>query len=294
MEEKIDVRYTFVLMLAICDPTGHVIGTDVAIARRLNMGVEQFQQCVEILMRPDKDSNSKEEDGRRVIASAGERGYKLVNYLTYREMKDEEHRRSYMRDYMQNYREKKAKLAPVKKRKQRLTQAEEEAEGEKEPAGGEPSALPKVRKEADGEHAEFIRRWVALYPQYHDGEEYLLQGAKDGSQLSRLLKSKPKPISDWERCFVAAWEHKDLFNCSSSASIAGFVSRFNEIAAEVRAALRAKAKANGHTPPAARPDYETTEWPAWLKANGHEFREYQFAPDFLKSDFHKDRKAAKV
>jgi len=50
---------------------------------------------------------------------------------------------------------------------------------------------------------------------------------------------------------------------------------------------------NGHAPTPPPVDY-TEEWEAWLKSNGHGFREYQFAPDFLKSDFHKDRKAAKT
>lgn len=50
---------------------------------------------------------------------------------------------------------------------------------------------------------------------------------------------------------------------------------------------------NGHAPTPPPVDY-TEEWKDWLKSNGHEFREYQFAPDFLKSDFHKARKAAKI
>lgn len=160
MEEPIEVRYTFAFMLAICDPTGHVIGTDVAIARRLNMGVPDFQKCIGALMAPDEDSNSKEEEGRRVIPSEGERGYRLVNYLTYRDMKDEEHRRNYMADYMKKYREKKALLTPVKKRKQRLTQAEEEVEAsakEKEEAEFQPPSPPKASP------SEFDEFWQA-YP----------------------------------------------------------------------------------------------------------------------------------
>lgn len=43
--------------------------------------------------------------------------------------------------------------------------------------------------------------------------------------------------------------------------------------------------------PTAKPSYLGIEWPAWLKEKGHKDVEYQFAPDFLKSDFHRDRKA---
>jgi hypothetical protein len=46
MEEGIPVRYTFMMLLAIADPKGYVVGTDVAIARRLNMGAKEFKECL--------------------------------------------------------------------------------------------------------------------------------------------------------------------------------------------------------------------------------------------------------
>lgn len=136
MEEPINVRYTFVMLLAIADPKGYAIGTDVAICRRLNMPVNEFKQCVEILMRPDPDSNSKEEEGRRVILSDGERGYKIVNYLTYREIKDQQERREYMKEYMRSYRGKKPGKRVRNRRKQQLTElTQAEAEGKEEGNG---------------------------------------------------------------------------------------------------------------------------------------------------------------
>lgn len=120
MEEPINVRFTFMLMLAIADPEGYVIGTDVAIARRMNMSVPEFVQCIETLSQPDPASNSKEKDGRRIIPSDGERGYKVVNYVTYRDMKDEKQRRDYMREYMRLYRDGKQPDKKRKPRKQKL------------------------------------------------------------------------------------------------------------------------------------------------------------------------------
>jgi hypothetical protein len=121
MEERMEVRYTFVLLLAIADPTGHVIGTDVAIARRLNMPLDLFLECIDKLGQPDASSNSKDEDGRRVIPSTGERGYRIVNYPKYRDIKDEEDRREYMRKYMQEYRKERS-VNSVNSRKPKLAQ----------------------------------------------------------------------------------------------------------------------------------------------------------------------------
>lgn len=121
MDEDIPVRYCFVMLLAVADPQGYAIGTDVALARRLNMPLQEFKSCIHKLMQPDPDSNSKEEEGRRVIESDCERGYYLVNYTKYRDTRDEEQRREYMREYMRNYREGKG-VTPVNKRKQRKPQ----------------------------------------------------------------------------------------------------------------------------------------------------------------------------
>ncbi len=104
METPIEVRYTFVFLLAIADLTGHVIGTDIAIARRLNMPLEDFQRCIAELGSPDPDSNSAECEGRRVVPSEVERGYRIVNYETYRDIRDAEERRAYMREYMRKRR----------------------------------------------------------------------------------------------------------------------------------------------------------------------------------------------
>ncbi len=166
MEEPIEVRYAFVMLLAICDPTGHVIGTDVAIARRINMPLADFQRCLGTLMEPDEHSNSREEDGRRVVQSDGERGYRVVNYLTYRDMKDEEEKRTYMREYMRKRRETQRSKADVKRCKGGLadvTQAEAEAEAEAVPPEDAPPAalLPKAAKVRAKAKTETDDEWIS-------------------------------------------------------------------------------------------------------------------------------------
>lgn len=146
MEEDIPVRYTFVMLIAIADPLGYVIGTDVAIARRLNMPLQEFERCRNVLMTADIDSNSKEEDGRRIVESDGERGYRVVNYVKYRDMRDEEDRRAYMREYMRRKRSGEPTVVnSVNTCKQKLTLlAKEEADAEAEAKAGGKKNPPKV------------------------------------------------------------------------------------------------------------------------------------------------------
>jgi len=104
MEQPVNVRYCFMMLLALCDVNGDVIGTDVAIARMVNLTTDDFKTCVAALMGPDPDSNSPIEDGRRVIMSPNGRGYHLVNYTAYRSIKTDEEKRAYMREYMRKRR----------------------------------------------------------------------------------------------------------------------------------------------------------------------------------------------
>jgi hypothetical protein len=104
MEQDIKTRYVFMMLLAIADSAGDVIGTDIAIARTLNIPREEFEQAIAALMSPDPESNSPEEDGRRVVSSDAGRGYRIVNYTKYREIKTTEEKREYMREYMRRRR----------------------------------------------------------------------------------------------------------------------------------------------------------------------------------------------
>lgn len=239
MEEDLPVRYCFMMLLAIADPKGYAIGTDIALARRMNMPVEHFKECIAELMKPDADSNSKENDGRRVIESDCERGYFVVNYAKYRDTRDEEHRREYMREYMRKKREPK-QLVNCKQRKPTLAKAEEEVKGV--PAPQEAVNPPKKSPTAEHTpHAEFIHLWTEEYPKHHDGSEYAFNGGRDGKGVKELLQSSKLTPSELVDFAVEAWGKPTGFHCKNAASISGFARDFNDIRHELRAPKNGKA-----------------------------------------------------
>jgi len=137
MEQDVEVRYCFMMLLAIADIEGDVIGTDVAIARQINLDIAIFQRSIEKLMLPDPDSNSPAQEGRRIVKSENGRGYNLVNYCTYRAIKTVEEKRAYMRDYMRERRKPKSindvtSVNICKNPLSDVTHAEAEAEAEAE------------------------------------------------------------------------------------------------------------------------------------------------------------------
>jgi hypothetical protein len=199
MEEPLEVRYSFMMLLAMCDPTGHVIGTDIAIARRMNLPVVEFRKCVEALMQPDPDSNSKEEEGRRVTLSTGERGYFVVNYLTYRDMKTEENRREYMRDYMRKRREAEAVASckqPVKRVKPELAplgHAEGELTAEKE-GGGSAPLPPLAERPSESEFIAECKRH--LVPEWFARDKFL-QKDTAGWEPKGNWRSHVRRVKGW-------------------------------------------------------------------------------------------------
>ena len=203
MEQPIEVRYTFIMLLAIADPTGRVVGTDVAIARRLNMPLDSFVNSVKQLGQPDPDSNSKEEEGRRVIPSDSERGYQLVNYIKYRNLKDEEEKREYMREYMRKRREDEALrktcktvLTDVKN----VTQAEAEADPEEDKNTSTPQTPPAKPQRTSDELPEFLSFWEA-YPRKESKPqaERAFRKAMKLTTLSEILKAIERFREVWKQ-----------------------------------------------------------------------------------------------
>lgn len=222
MEQPIEVRYTFIMLLAIADPTGRVVGTDVAIARRLNMPLDSFVNSVKQLGEPDPDSNSKEEEGRRVIPSDSERGYQLVNYIKYRNLKDEEEKREYMREYMRKRREDEALrktcktvLTDVKN----VTQAEAEAEAEEDKNTSTPQTPPAKPKRTLDESPEFLKFWEA-YPRKEKKPKAAkaFKKALQKTTLEQILKSLEGFKEAWKQsdaCWIphpASWLNDESWN----------------------------------------------------------------------------------
>ena len=73
-----------------------------AIADDIGLTTEEVRDAIDFLMAPDPESRSPDCDGARLTLIAPHRawGWVIVNYAKYRDIRDEEERRDYMRDYM--------------------------------------------------------------------------------------------------------------------------------------------------------------------------------------------------
>ncbi len=137
-----DVLRVWIAMLAKANRTGYVRASVPAMAHLCMVPIERLEQILAILTAPDPYSRTREDEGRRLRASEG--GWQIVNYLAYRNARDEETRREQQREWDRANRPsgharqgKAVRQSPTKsdtsdKDRSDPTQAEAEAEAEAE------------------------------------------------------------------------------------------------------------------------------------------------------------------
>lgn len=114
------VRLVFMDLLVLADKCGIVDMTEDAVARRTNVPLDVVQRAIQTLREPDPQSRTKDHEGRRLllIDEGREWGWKIANYEHYRDIRTEEERREYHKQYKRKQR---AKAKLVNKRKQPST-----------------------------------------------------------------------------------------------------------------------------------------------------------------------------
>jgi hypothetical protein len=86
---------TFQQMIVLCDAEGYVDMTPPAIAARTSIPLDIILKGIELLESPDKYSRTPDCDGRRIELVDPNRpwGWRIVNYLKYRQMASAEDKR---------------------------------------------------------------------------------------------------------------------------------------------------------------------------------------------------------
>lgn len=95
-------RLVWVTLLAMTDERGLVDAPIPAIADRARVSVEACRQAMDKFQSPDPDSRSSEFEGRRIEKTP--EGWRLLNFMKYRNLMSLEHRREYKRLKAAEYR----------------------------------------------------------------------------------------------------------------------------------------------------------------------------------------------
>ena len=112
--ESNETRIVWIAMLAMADRKGRVWGSIPGLANRARVSVDGCRTAIATFLSPDPDSRTKVEEGRRIREIDG--GWQLINYLKYREIRDQETTRELTAERVRKHRAKKPNVTPVTRR----------------------------------------------------------------------------------------------------------------------------------------------------------------------------------
>jgi len=188
----------FTNLIAHADAKGEVDMHPRAIAEEVGLTLDEVKAALLELEAPDLESRSPDEEGRRIIRLDEHRawGWRIVNYLKYRAIRNEDDRREQNRSAQERWRAKNkpesAKVSQQATRKPISAQAEAEAEAEIpsllsqatgfQPPAEKPSALALVDSKPKGlpdcPHAEVLALWAEVLPALPQHNPSLWRGSR--------------------------------------------------------------------------------------------------------------------
>jgi hypothetical protein len=94
-DEDNDTRIVWITLLALSDQHGYVGGSVPGLAHDARISVDGTKRALDILASPDTESRTKDHAGRRI--EVVDRGWLIINYKKFRDLRDDEVRRAYER-----------------------------------------------------------------------------------------------------------------------------------------------------------------------------------------------------
>ncbi len=163
----------FTNLLAHADKEGVADIHPRAISEEVGLSVDQVRVAIGMLESPDEESRSPEEQGRRIVRMDEHRawGWRVVNYLKYRAIRDEDDRREQNRLSQAKWREKNKPASSSvitskpDKPKSAHTEADTEADTDKAPKPSSDADSPDLTVKdliAEGIDSEVAKDWLRV------------------------------------------------------------------------------------------------------------------------------------
>lgn len=103
--EPLETKIVWITMLALADRHGYVGASIPGIASAAGVPLDKAAEAIAKFLAPDEWSRSKDFDGRRI--EEADRGWTILNYERFRDMRDEEARKEYERNRKRESRKRK-------------------------------------------------------------------------------------------------------------------------------------------------------------------------------------------
>jgi len=220
-----DVLRVWIAMLAQCNADGIVRAAAPALANLCMIPIDRMREILLLLESPDPDSRSSGDEGRRIKKIEG--GWQLVNYLAYRNARDQETRREQNRESQRRHRDKVSqgqhlsasvsKVSTVSQSQPASAQAE--AEGEEKRKDTQPTVESPQAAPADAcPHREIIDLYHELLPSLTRVKEWT--PARQAFLRKRWNEKPERQNLDWWRGFFVYVAESD-FLCGRTTGAGG-------------------------------------------------------------------------
>jgi len=190
-------QQVFVCLLAHCDRDGNGEMPVPLIATLTGLDHDTVSGTLAELSSPDPASRSKDEEGRRILLHGNGFGYTVVNYETYRSMRDEEARREQTKHAVRRHRVKVSHGKPdVSHGKPVKAQAEAEAEAEADRSKHLSPATPLTRARWGG----FFDAFWQAYPHVAGRSRRKVAAEAWGRIWPKTLETRDRIMAGIEAC----------------------------------------------------------------------------------------------
>ncbi len=196
-------RIVWITMLALADKRGRIWASVGGLAHSARISMDDAKAAIEKLSSPDDDSRTKTDEGRRIRQIDG--GFEVINYSYYRELRDDDVRAEYMRNYMREYRKDVNTVNNVNSGKPQLAKAEAEAEAYAEKntksAGPAVASIPDQLQAIAG----FISEWEAF--KLHRRQKKAKMTTRAEELMLKKLNERPQSaILALQTAMVRGWQ----------------------------------------------------------------------------------------
>lgn len=191
---------TFQQLVILADADGVVDMTPEVIARRTTIPLEIVTKGLAALERPDPDSRTPDEDGRRIVRLSDTRawGWRIVNYEKYRNIRSAEERRVYHRNYWHKRKTQQTQHSQPPQPKQTKVDVEVEVDVKKKDTVGLAPDILSFRKQAIEILGFLNEKTERNYQPVLANVDIIVARLKDGATLADLRAVVAKKAREWK------------------------------------------------------------------------------------------------
>lgn len=207
--ETAETRLCFVAMLSLADQNGVVRITPDALARYVNVDLDEAELALERLAAPDEDSTSPELDGCRIVPwGDGANTWRLVNYEKYLKKSREEERKDYKREWDRQNADQRHKSGSKRKNPTKPDKPDPENESENESkskAKGNKSIVVLDEIPEVLQNSSFLNAWDEWIA-YRKSKKKPLSDAAKTKQLKLLAQYPSQAVDMIEASIRNDWQ----------------------------------------------------------------------------------------